>query len=227
MAFAFALFCASVQAQSQNLFYQAPTYPGLDPTVTADFNGDGKPDLASADGTVMLGNGDGTFKTVAPWKSTSTQAAGFIAVGDFNGDGKADLLVTYNNVCCNLYVVLGNGDGTFQAPMATNVGTNLFSLVAVDLNGDGKMDVVGMAATGLFVFLAKGDGTFAPGAMYPSISGNVMVAGDFNGDGKADVAIGIGVLSIEVLPGNGDGTFQPGINNPVGTMNARTITAGT
>src|SRR5580704_3006389 len=80
-------------AHSQALFFQPPTYPGSGQTVTADFNGDGKPDLASADGTVLLGKGDGTFISGTPLSVGGQNAANLIATGDFNGDGKTDLLL--------------------------------------------------------------------------------------------------------------------------------------
>ncbi len=95
--------------------FQPPVYypfpNGVTAVVVADFNGDGKPDLAVAGGSllVMLGNGDGTFKA-----GINTGArVNLMAVGDFNGDGKPDL-VTSENVA----VLLGKGDGTFQAPIA-------------------------------------------------------------------------------------------------------------
>src|ERR1700676_2217987 len=88
-------------AQGQNIFFATPTYPGLGLIATADFNGDGKPDLVSTDGTVMLGKGDGTF-TVGTKLGVSGNS---IATGDFNGDCKADVLVTSST---SLTVFLGN-----------------------------------------------------------------------------------------------------------------------
>src|SRR5258708_4278262 len=135
-------------AQTQNLFFQPPTYPGFGQIVTADFDNDGKPDLVAADGTVLLGNGDGTFRQGTLWSITGlAYGAGNIATGDFNGDGKADLLVFSSTF---LYVLLGNGDGTFKAAIRTNMGAAASSVIAVDVNGDGKADVLAIGAGELF-----------------------------------------------------------------------------
>jgi hypothetical protein len=214
------------RAQAQNLFFQPPTYAGSPPTVTADFNGDGKPDLASADGTVQLGNGDGTFKTGTPWTTgQSVTSATPIAAADFNGDGKPDLVFSSGT---SLFVLLGNGDGTFQTAISTNIGTSLSPFVVADVNGDGKADVLGIGASGLFVFFGKGNGTFAPGISYGLVSNQgvpVIAVADFNGDGHLDVALaafgGSSAGLVSVYIGNGNGTFQPaitstGVISPIG-----------
>jgi hypothetical protein len=72
--------CFAAQTKAQSLFFQPPTYPGSGQVVTADFNGGGKLDLVSADGTVQLGNGDGTFKTGTPW-SVTAQKNGVLCTG--------------------------------------------------------------------------------------------------------------------------------------------------
>src|SRR5258708_9446164 len=147
-ALALLLFSSVAHAQTQNLFFQPPTYPGFGQIVTADFDNDGKPDLVAADGTVLLGNGDGTFRQGTLWSITGlAYGAGNIATGDFNGDGKADLLVFSSTF---LYVLLGNGDGTFKAAIRTNMGAAASSVIAVDVNGDGKADVLAIGAGELF-----------------------------------------------------------------------------
>lgn len=190
-------------AQAQVSFSQPPTYTGSGQLFVADVNGDGKPDLLSADGTLQLGNGDGTF-------STGTAVAGSpLAVADFNGDGKPDVLEAGTGT---LLVLLGNGDGTFQAPISTNSGASLTAVAAIDLNGDGKADAVVTFNNTLLVYLANGDGTFAAGVSYSlgavQISYSALIVfGDFNGDHKTDVAV-LNGAEIIVLLGNGDGTFQ-------------------
>lgn len=186
-------------AQTQNIFFVPPTYPGAGQTLTADFNGDGKPDLVSSDGTVLLGNGDGTFKTGT---SIGLCPCTLIASADFNGDGKPDLVVAFST--SNTFsVLLGKGDGTFQAPIITAVSSPVSFLTVGDLNGDGKPDVLALLnlSTTLFTYLGKGDGTFAAGIN--SGGQAVGILGDFNGDHKLDLA-----SSAAVQLGNGDGTFQ-------------------
>jgi hypothetical protein len=131
--------------------------------------------------------------------------------GDLNGDGKLDLVTANENG--DISVFLGNGDGTFQPEhdyVVTSTSDQLVSIVAVDLNRDGKLDLVTASPSSrrVEVLLGNGDGTFAVPAFY---SANVinMVAGDFNGDGFVDIAYSdsqSGILTI--LPGNGDGTFK-------------------
>ena len=104
----------------QQLFFQPPGYGGSGETITADFNHDGKADLASASGSVFLGNGDGTF-TAKDLGFSGTH----IATADFNGDGKPDILL-------DTMVFLGNGDGTFQAPLTTiTITASSVSAIAV------------------------------------------------------------------------------------------------
>ena len=200
----------SFPAQAQVSFFQPPHYSGGGNVFVADFNGDGKPDILTSDGTLNLGNGDGTF---TPGTSLSTSSVPVLAVADFNGDGKPDVLEQGTGT---LLVLLGNGDGTFQAPISTASGANLGPVVAGDLNGDGKADVVGLFGSSLFVYTSHGDGTFAAGVSYnlgvAVVTGALLSMGDLNGDGKSDVAVSIGgdnVAGYEVVfLGNGDGTFQ-------------------
>jgi hypothetical protein len=209
------LFSGHVQAQVS--FFQPPTYYGGGNVFVADFNGDGKPDILTSDGTMNLGNGDGTFKLGTPVSVSSSQV---LAVADFNGDGKPDVLEQGTGT---LLVMLGNGDSTFQAPISTASGANLLVVAAGDLNGDGKADVVGFYNNALFVYISKGDGTLSPGVSYSlgvsTLSVPTLTMGDFNGDGKTDVAVSVpgdGTLAGEevVFLGNGNGTFQAPKTSP-------------
>jgi hypothetical protein len=186
--------------------------------AVADFNRDGVADIAvlnssSGSMSILLGNGDGTFK---PKLDTTLGAyPRAFAVADFNLDGKPDVIA--NDVDNNVsYVMLGKGDGTFEAPMILSLA---FDGVAVgDFNGDGKPDL----AMAIFsqgsveVALGKGDGTFQTASPNKVGSGTIEVAiSDLNGDGKLDiVAVNSDSNNISILLGDGNGTFASAINYP-------------
>ena len=226
-AFAVAALAFAGNAGAQNPFFSPPMFTGGGQTITADINGDGKPDLVSADGTVLVNNGDGTFTT-----GTSLSVTGdAIAVGDFNGDGKADVILTSTSTTV-LSVLLGNGDGTFQAAVTVNVGAALKSLVVADFNGDGKPDVAGVNdASGLFVLLGNGSGSFTAASGSPRAlpASSVIVAGDFNGDGKTDLAYGTSGSTTPaaggVFTGDGDGAFKMGSSLAIGLTTISAVSA--
>jgi hypothetical protein len=140
-----------------------------------------------------LGKGDGTF-TSAPGSpiSLGTSLSAVVAA-DFNGDGKLDLAVT-DSTTNTVTVLLGNGDGTFGPPSAISVGNGPVAIVAGDFNSDGKLDlaVVNDLDGTVTLLLGNGDGTFAQAAGSPYAVGtgpSQIVAADFNGDGKLDLAV--------------------------------------
>jgi hypothetical protein len=133
-------------------------------------------------------------------------------VGDFNGDGKLDLAVSMD-IPSVVSILLGNGDGTFQAGIDTALTCPCTSLSVADLNRDGNLDLVlDTWPEDVTVLLGKGDGTFQPAVNYamPKDVGYLAVS-DFNGDGNPDLAVLIGNDgdAVSIMLGNGDGSFQP------------------
>jgi FG-GAP-like repeat/Putative Ig domain len=200
--------------------------------AVADFNEDGKPDLAVAANIrvyVMLGNGNGTFTPASgsplpvpspPYDDFASPYGGQVmAVGDFNNRGHQGLaLGLFNNIAAAIF--LGNGNGTFTASstLADTLGEPTIWVTAADFNGDGYLDLFAVnAISGVtpVALLGYGHGAFNAVEQNIQIAGNASAAGDFNGDGKLDVAIygenvSLGTTSTNILLGNGDGTFTPG-----------------
>jgi hypothetical protein len=200
---------------------------GSNPSSVAvgDFRGDGKLDLVVAnDGSnnvsILLGNGDGTFQAAVNYGVGSGSAPTSVAVGDFNGDGKLDLAVA-NELSNNVSILLGNGDGTFQAAVNYGAGSTLFAVAVGDFNGDGKLDLAVADAVSDYVsvLLGNGDGTFKTAVQYVAGLEPIAVAvADFNGDGKLDLAVANDEgNSVSILLGKGNGTFQAAVNYGTGT----------
>ena len=215
--------------------------------ATSDLNNDGKADLVVTQVTInpltgtgtyfantMLSNGDGTFG------QATFQLFGLnIAIGDFNADGKPDIFYYPGGVAPA--IKFGNGDGTFtDSPLPFSTNANSFTanhIVTGDFNGDGKLDLYGEYITpqvtrsppGFIgtMELGNGDGTFnvlkAVGNL--GTDGQNLIAGDFNRDGRLDVAavfpgpyhfLPTTGYSVKVLYGNGDGTLAPSVSFPSG-----------
>jgi hypothetical protein len=207
------------------LFYPASVgETGGNAVAVGDFNNDGKLDLAVTSPLstlgVLLGNGDGTFRTApSPGQFPSSS----LVVGDFNGDGKLDLVTanTYNN---SVSVLLGNGDGTFQTARNFAAGAQGFPVAVGDFDGRhyaNGLPILDLVTANFYsntvsVLLGNGDGTFQTARNFAVASGPSFVAiGDLNGDGKADLVVSQfgdfygNNAGVSVLLGNGDGTFQP------------------
>jgi hypothetical protein len=233
---------------------------GGNPVAIADLNGDGKADLVVVAGdsmfSVLLGNGDGTFQAPVSY-SAGILAAYSVAIADLNGDGKLDVVFAGEVLGRDgvVSVLLGNGDGTFQAPVTYSTGTGGFESVAIaDLNGDGYPDLVvaseclsdgcsshGATPGGVSVLMGNGDGTFQSAANYGSggwDATSVAIA-DLNGDGYPDLAVsnycqlsancpteGAPPGEVSVLLGNGDGTFQTAVSYGSGGSWATSVAIG-
>ena len=231
---------------SDGTFKPAATYDsgGFCPTavIVGDLNGDGHPDVivlncdpigqincpsASVSNVgVLLGNGDGTFRAAVTYNSGGS-GAGSVLLADFNGDGKLDVAVgEQNNNGGTIGILVGKGDGSFQAPVSYDLGISAAHAAVGDLNGDGKPDLIatgcifpngGACERAMVVLSGNGDGTFQSVVSYDLVpQGKIAIVGDLNGDGHADLVFasefadpprGLGLIT--VLLGNGDGTFGP------------------
>jgi hypothetical protein len=187
--------------------------------VAADFNGDGRPDIAASGPNgveVRLNDGAGWFGVPARF-NTGDFPAGLDAA-DFNGDGRTDLVVA-NSDRSDISLLPGDGAGGFGTPVNFTVGARTLSVLAADFNGDGKRDVavayLGVGDAGFVsVLLGDGAGGLSPAAAV-SVNGfpDSLTSADFNKDGKRDLAL-ISSQKPIVLLGDGAGGFAP----PLGVM---------
>jgi hypothetical protein len=206
--------------------------------AAADFNEDGKPDLAVAANVrlyVFLGNGDGTFSPTAaspvgvpspPYDDFPSPYLGPIAVGDFNHSGHQGLAIgEFNNQAAA--ILLGNGTGSFvpsSAAFANAFAMPVNALDAADFNADGNLDLAIVNGVGYQSLVALGYGNGAFNTAGPFYSGGFSASaavGDFNGDGKLDAAVvsggsaALGGSGVTVSLGNGDGTFTLASGSPI------------
>ena len=235
--------CASSAVLAQTGIFNGPrdyvVGTGPESVVVADFNGDGFPDIATANFgsnnvSVLVQNNDGTFQPAVSYAVGQRPLS--LQMGDVNGDGKLDLLFI-NSADGTLGILLGNGDGTFQTEQTVTLPVGSLSFLAVgDFNGDTKLDVAistPSAQVGQYnatVLLGNGDGTFQSPVTYPLPAQPIsLAAADFNGDGKLDlVTAGVssnGTAPISVLLGKGDGTFKAALGTKVNQVTAGLVLA--
>jgi hypothetical protein len=211
-------------------FAPSATYSSGGPFSNAlavvDVNGDGNLDIVITnecldtlycDGVaVLLGNGDGTFLSAVGYASGGLETGG-LAVGDVNNDGLPDLVLTSNcqlQTCVGgtVTLLLGNGDGTFQA--ATQLSDSKGPVALGDVNHDGNLDLV----TGAGVMLGDGDGTFQSPNQSVVDGALSIVLADVNNDTKLDI-VAVVPNGVAVQLGNGDGTFQAAATFKTGGVN--------
>ena len=220
---------------------EPPITVGSEPNWLAvgDFNQDGKLDIAVANNggypptaslSILLGNGDGTFALSAlPTQDFNGRST--VVAADFNNDGIPDLAASGGGDF--VIIFLGNGDGTFTLLPASQyipTGTYPDSMTVADFNGDGNLDLAiadfgsdGVTSPSITILLGNGDGTFtatptSPETGFPFTYG--IVAADFNGDGKPDLAVANeNNISLTIFLGNGDGTFTAAPGNPATNEN--------
>ncbi|MFB3923454.1 MAG: beta strand repeat-containing protein [Terriglobia bacterium] len=199
--------------------------------TAGDLNSDGKVDIVLAnygsnDVTVFLGKGDGTFQAGVSYpagpKPTSVEAK------DVTGDGIPDLIVTDQNAANPsagaVQLLVGNGNGTFQAAVSLGTFNGPNSVVVGDLNHDGIRDLAiaeggGGAGTTVAVLLGTGGGNFQSPVSYTvPINPATIARVDVNNDGNHDLAVLSNIGQLSILLGNGDGTFQNAVSYPTGSF---------
>ena len=195
------------------VYYNTQYYPRS--LAIADFNGDGKTDIAAAHDasnnnvSVLLNNGNGTFGAATSYSGAATYLRA-IATGDLNRDGKADL-VTLPYYGSSVSVLLGNGDGTFGASTSYSTTGEVKALALSDFNDDGNPDVAVITDYSpgtLTILLGNGNGSLqAPVAYSTIIYPAAITVADFDLDGARDIVVANDYGNWALFTGNGDGTF--------------------
>ncbi len=201
---------------------------GAQGIAVGDFNGDGKADVAACNSighsvSILLGVGDGTLLPAVHFAAPFTPVA--LIARDLDADGFVDLAVVTNGTN-SLTVLKGNGNGSFQLPVGNAVGDYPVAVAAGDFDGNGVPDLVvanfndDTALGSVSLLLGTGTGTFQAAVSFATGLHTTSVdVGDFNGDGKLDVAAANKSSNdVSVLLGNGNGTLQAAVAYPAGSQ---------
>jgi len=214
-------------APAQN--FGAGDFPGS--VTTADFNADGKPDIAAANVdsdnvSILLGDGIGGFAPATNFGTSRRPAS--VTTGDFNTDGKLDL-ATANQNSNNVSILLGDGIGGFSAPTYFGAGSNPVSVTTADFNADGYLDLAtaNIDSDNVSVLLGNGAGGFSAAMNFGAGDFPVSVTtADFNADGYLDLATAnVFSSNVSVLLGNGAGGFSAAMNFGAGAQPSSVTTA--
>jgi len=195
-----------------------PIGSGAASICATDFNGDGRTDIATANQSantvsVLLNNGANAFLAKADFGTGNGPVS--VRAADLNGDGKKDLVVL-NTFSATISVLIGNGAGSFATKVDYPVGNSgPTDLVVADFNNDSRMDVAVaggfLGSPGILLRMGNGDGTLgAETSLEPISTKRALAVGDFNKDGKMDLAASNLEFTVKVFLGNGNGTFDSG-----------------
>jgi hypothetical protein len=184
--------------------------------TSADFNKDGSMDLVSVNYgssniSVLNGSGNGTFASAVNYPITGGQPYA-ITAADFNGDNNTDLAVTVIQGGNNINILLGSNSGTFAAATSFTVLLQPSSITSADFNGDGNADLavtndIGSIASGVSILIGNGTGAFTSAGNYTvGLHPRFVNYGDFNNDGKIDLAVAT-ASNVAIMLGSGTGSF--------------------
>ena len=212
-------------ANLQYSFIQGAVYPTgsvPDGIAVGDLNGDGVPDVVTADAgsdsmSVLIGNKDGTYQPRVVYKTGQNPSS--VTLADLDGDGKLDAIVT-NNDDNTITIWWGNGDGTFgPATTLLNTGSGPHRVAVGDLDGDGHLDfaVVNWTGTSATVFYGNGNRTFTSQTLGTWGAPDSIAFGNLTNSGKLDIVVGGERETVYVNQGGRQfkqtGNFQPGFHS--------------